>query len=184
MTETGFVTSVTVTVKTTEQADLKRSLEVHPKQRTWNRQVNPPPWWGTQNPGHRRAVPRLGPSDLKPEDGGAFSPVTPKWAASEGPCRAASGDKGREQGQVCMLVSEVRGIEISRNFTLEAPQQENDTERIKNHDRGFPGIPVAKSPLCHAGDAGLIPDWGTRIPQAVKQLSLHEPPTTDPEGCN
>jgi len=37
MTETGFVTSVTVIVKTTEQADLKRSLEVYPKQRTWNK---------------------------------------------------------------------------------------------------------------------------------------------------
>lgn len=155
---------------------------MHPKQRTWNRQVNPPPWWGTQNPGHRRAVPRLGPSDLKPEDGGAFSPVTPKWAASEGPCRAASGDKGREQGQVCMLVSEVRGIEISRNFTLEAPQQENDTERIKNHDRGFPGIPVAKSPLCHAGDAGLIPDWGTRIPQLLTQRAATRETVRGNEG--
>ena len=129
-------------------------------------------------------MPRSGPSDLKPEDGGAGSPVTPKWAASEGPRRAASGDKGQEQGQVCVLVSEVKGLEISRNSTLEAPRQKNDTERIENRDTGFPGGPVAKTPLCHAGDAGSIPDWGTRIPQAVKQLSQREPPTTEPEGCN
>ena len=109
----------------------------------------------------------------------------PKWAASEGTSRAAPGDKGREQGQVCVLVSEVRGIEIPRNSTLEAPRQENNTEKIENRDGDFPGGPVAKNPLGRAGDAGSssIPDRGTRIPQAVMPLSLHEPPT-EPESCN
>lgn len=77
----------------------------------------------------------LGPSDLKPEDGGAFSPVTPKWAASEGPVELPLGDKGREQGQVCMLVSEVRGIEISRGISIlkRSTAGERQTERTKNH---------------------------------------------------
>ena len=30
---------------------------------------------------------------------------------------------------------------------------------------------MVKNP-CNAGDAGLIPDWGTKIPRAVEQLSL------------
>ena len=28
-----------------------------------------------------------------------------------------------------------------------------------------------KNPSCSGGDTGLIPDWRTRIPQAVEQLS-------------
>ena len=101
------------------------------------------------------------------------------------PAELPLGTKDGEQGQVCVLVSEVRGIEIPRNSTLEAPGQESNTEKIENRDGDFPGGPVAKNPLGHAGDAGSgsIPDRGTRIPQAVKQLSLHEPPT-EPEGGN
>ena len=37
----------------------------------------------------------------------------------------------------------------------------------------FPGGPVVKNLPSNAGDAGLIPVWGTRIPHAVGQLSLH-----------
>ena len=32
--------------------------------------------------------------------------------------------------------------------------------------RDFPGGPVVKSLPCHAGDTGLIPGWGTKIPHA------------------
>ena len=37
--------------------------------------------------------------------------------------------------------------------------------------RDFPGGPVVKNPPCNAGDVGLIPGWGTKIPHAVRQLS-------------
>ena len=35
----------------------------------------------------------------------------------------------------------------------------------------FPGGPVVKNPPCNAGDAGLIPGQGTKIPHAAGQLS-------------
>ena len=35
----------------------------------------------------------------------------------------------------------------------------------------FPGGPVVKNPPCNAGDTGLIPGWGTKIPYATEQLS-------------
>ena len=34
-----------------------------------------------------------------------------------------------------------------------------------------PGGPVVKNPPCNAGDTGLIPGWGTKIPYATEQLS-------------
>ena len=36
----------------------------------------------------------------------------------------------------------------------------------------FPGGPVVKNLPCNAGDAGLIPGQGTKIPHALRQLSL------------
>ena len=36
----------------------------------------------------------------------------------------------------------------------------------------FPDGPVVKNLPSNAGDAGLIPGWGTKIPHAVEQLSL------------
>ena len=35
----------------------------------------------------------------------------------------------------------------------------------------FPGGPVVKNPPYNAGDAGLIPGQGTKIPHAAGQLS-------------
>ena len=35
----------------------------------------------------------------------------------------------------------------------------------------FPGGRVVKNPPCNAGDVGLIPGQGTKIPHAVEQLS-------------
>ena len=46
-----------------------------------------------------------------------------------------------------------------------------------------PGGPVVKNPPCNAGDAGLIPGQGTRIPHAARQLSWHAT-TREPECCN
>ena len=36
----------------------------------------------------------------------------------------------------------------------------------KNHFGDFPGGPVVNNPACHAGDVGLIPGQGTKIPHA------------------
>ena len=36
----------------------------------------------------------------------------------------------------------------------------------------FPGGLVAKAPPSNAGDPGLIPGWGTKIPHASGQLNL------------
>ena len=38
--------------------------------------------------------------------------------------------------------------------------------------QGTPGGPVVENPTSNAGDASLIPGWGTQIPHAVGQLSL------------
>ena len=37
----------------------------------------------------------------------------------------------------------------------------------------FPSGPVVRNPPCNAGDVGLIPDQGTRIPHAVRHLNLY-----------
>ena len=39
--------------------------------------------------------------------------------------------------------------------------------------RDYPGGPVVKNPPCNAGDLGSVPGWGTKIPHAAEQLSLH-----------
>ena len=39
--------------------------------------------------------------------------------------------------------------------------------------RDLPGDPVVKTPPCNAGDAGLIPGWGTKILYASEPLSPH-----------
>ena len=38
--------------------------------------------------------------------------------------------------------------------------------------RDFPGGPVVKNPPCNAGDEGLIPGGGTKIPRALERPSL------------
>ena len=34
----------------------------------------------------------------------------------------------------------------------------------------FPGAPVVKNSPCNAGDIGLIPSWGSKIPHATERL--------------
>ena len=46
-------------------------------------------------------------------------------------------------------------------------------EYIKINDWDFHGDPEVKNPACNARDSGLIPGWGTKIPHATEQLSLH-----------
>ena len=43
----------------------------------------------------------------------------------------------------------------------------------KKYSWDSPGGPVIKNPPSNAGDMGLIPGWGTKIPHATGQLSLH-----------
>ena len=50
---------------------------------------------------------------------------------------------------------------------------------IKNDGKGLPCGPVVKNLPCSAGDVGSIPVWGTKIPCAIKQVSLHTA-TEDP----
>ena len=47
--------------------------------------------------------------------------------------------------------------------------------------RDFPGGPVVKSLPSNAGDTGLIPGQGTKVPHATGQLSLRVA-TAEPEG--
>ena len=42
----------------------------------------------------------------------------------------------------------------------------------RKHPWDFPGGPVVKNLPGHAGDKGSIPGQGTKIPHALKQLSL------------
>ena len=47
----------------------------------------------------------------------------------------------------------------------------NDTIYVKLYKKDFHSGPVVKNPPSHAGDAGLIPGRGTKIPHAAGQLS-------------
>ena len=48
----------------------------------------------------------------------------------------------------------------------------------------FPGIPVVKNPPSNAGDIGSIPDQGTKIPHAARQLSPWATSTEKPARQN
>ena len=53
----------------------------------------------------------------------------------------------------------------------------------KNASQDFPAGPVVKNPPSNAGYVGSIPGWGTKIPHAEGQLSLHAT-TREPACCN
>ena len=62
--------------------------------------------------------------------------------------------------------------------------QQKLKEKIKEKDKekwggAFPGGPVVKNLPSNAGDEGLIPGGGTKLPQATGQLSL-QVTTTEP----
>ena len=58
---------------------------------------------------------------------------------------------------------------------MEASNRNLYIQNIKSFNvglhRDFPGSPVVKNPPSNAGDAGLIPGQGTKIPHAAGQLS-------------
>ena len=43
----------------------------------------------------------------------------------------------------------------------------------KDINRDFPGGPVVKNPRCSTGNTGSVSGWGSKIPYAAEQLSLH-----------
>ena len=55
--------------------------------------------------------------------------------------------------------------------------------KLKRNDRDFLGGPVVENPPSNAGDAGLIPGQGTKIPHAAGQLSPRTT-TTEPVRLN
>ena len=69
--------------------------------------------------------------------------------------------KGSQPGSLLVV--------IFRKHNSISPSQKNNREKIGN----FPGAPVVKNPSCNPGDMGSTPGWGTKIPQATEQLSLH-----------
>ena len=50
----------------------------------------------------------------------------------------------------------------------------NPASRVLQALRDFPGGSMVKNPPSSAGHAGSIPGWGTKIPHATGQLSLHD----------
>ena len=73
-------------------------------------------------------------------------------------------------------------VKKTTRTTTQKLNQTNKKNQIKKRERGrgFPGGPVVKNLPCHAGAAGLIPGWGTRIPQAMRKLGP-QATTTEPE---
>ena len=64
-------------------------------------------------------------------------------------------------------------------FHTAETEREDKGERQRKVGRGFPCGPVVKNLPSNAGDEGLIPGGGTKMPQATGQLSL-QVTTTEP----
>ena len=56
--------------------------------------------------------------------------------------------------------------------------------QIKTTMRDFPVCPVVENLSCNAGDAGLIPGQGIKIPRAAGQLSPRAATREKPTHCN
>ena len=50
--------------------------------------------------------------------------------------------------------------------------------------RDFSGAPVVKTPSCNAGDTGLIPSQGTKIPHVMEPLLSPKATTAEPDEVN
>ena len=58
-------------------------------------------------------------------------------------------------------------------FFASGGQSIGEKTLTKNLEEDFPDGPVVEDLPCNAGDLGLAPDLGTKIPHAVEQLRLH-----------
>ena len=61
------------------------------------------------------------------------------------------------------------------------PWEEGTSVETKLYQGEFPGGSVVKDLSCNTGDVGLTPGWGTKVPHAMEQLSLHT--TTTESMC-
>ena len=73
-----------------------------------------------------------------------------------------------------MLLYNKSGIQLKelQALTLFKKKPQKKKKRKEKASRDFPSGPVVKNPPCNAGDAGLIPGQGTKIPHVSRQLSL------------
>ena len=97
----------------------------------------------------------------------------PAGWASDGSCNP--GARRVFPGNCCTLCLIQGGLGF--NWWPPVRQKTSDQEALLSWD--FPGGPAVENPLCYAGDAGSIPDQGTKIPHALEQLSPSAP-TTEP----
>ena len=63
-------------------------------------------------------------------------------------------------------------LEQTDNLNRLITRNEIESVILKTPYRDFPGGPMIKNSPYNAGDAGLIPDQGTKTPHAMGQLSL------------
>ena len=74
---------------------------------------------------------------------------------------------GRGPEQTYCQRRHTNGQQVKRYSTTQIIRE----MQIKTTVRDFPGGPVVKNPPYNAGDVGLIPGQGTKIPHAAGQLS-------------
>ena len=59
-------------------------------------------------------------------------------------------------------------------YTWRERQKWFQSVREKIQARDFPDGSVVQNPPSSAGNSGLTPGWGTKVPPATEQLSLHD----------
>ena len=80
------------------------------------------------------------------------------------------------------LPREFHGQRSLASYSPQGHEEDMDTTEQLTHTLwDFPGGPVVKNPPCNAGDMGLIPSQGTKIPHtAVSQLLSQHASTKGP----
>ena len=79
----------------------------------------------------------------------------------------------------CLYKFLVRYLSLRRHILHFYQGWENPSLMIESHIWDFPGGPVVETTPSNAEDTGSIPGWGTKMPHATGQLSLHLA-TTEP----
>ena len=69
-------------------------------------------------------------------------------------------------------------LEVLRSFGI-LSQLRSLQDMVNCYNGDFPGGSVVENPPSNAGDKGSVPGWGTKISQAMEQLSLSTT-TTNP----
>ena len=74
----------------------------------------------------------------------------------------------------CLMLLIIREMQIKTIIRYHlTPVRMNIIKTSTNNKcwKNFPGGPLVKNLPCNAGDVGLLPAWGTKIPHAAEQLS-------------